>query len=122
MRRSTEPGKKKKAHRDLETLEQRQTDYEKLHESGMDMNLLSEAFSNITENEKTGRLVSLSLEVVVYRKDAEQRLPLLLMVAGISSGNQQQINSIPRFARYPRPIYQLKGSTYSTAVNYSVAV
>jgi hypothetical protein len=59
---------------ELEILEQWQTDYEQLHESGMDVSLLSEAFRNIAANSTTGRLLSLSLEVVVYREDAEKRL------------------------------------------------
>jgi hypothetical protein len=63
------------AQRNLEILEQRQTDYEQLHESGTDVSLLSEAFRNILANGKNGKLLSLSLEVVVYREDAEQRLP-----------------------------------------------
>jgi hypothetical protein len=40
----------------------------------MDVSLLSEAFRNIAANSTTGRLLSLSLEVVVYREDAEKRL------------------------------------------------
>ena len=63
-----------KAEQDLKILKQRQTDYEQLHESGTDVSLLSEAFSNIVANSKTGKLLSLSLEVVVYREDSEQRL------------------------------------------------
>ena len=43
----------------------------------MDVSLLSEAFSSIVANRKTGKPLSLSLEVVVYRQDAEQRLPPL---------------------------------------------
>lgn len=37
--------------------------------------MLSKAFSNIAANNKTERLLSLSLEVVVYREDAKRRLP-----------------------------------------------
>jgi hypothetical protein len=48
-----------------------------LHASGTDVSLLSEAFRNIVANSRTGKLLSLSLEVVVYRDDAEQRLPPL---------------------------------------------
>ena len=66
-----------KAQQDLEILEQRQTDYEQLHGSGTDVSLLSEAFSNIVANSKTGKLLSLSIEVAVYREDAEKRLPPL---------------------------------------------
>jgi hypothetical protein len=74
-----EPNRKKqiKAEQDIEILEQRQTDYKQLHESGTDVSLLSEAFSNIVANSKTRQLLALSLEVVVYREDAEQRLPPL---------------------------------------------
>jgi DnaJ-domain-containing protein 1 len=63
-----------KAQQDLDILEQRQTEYEQLHESGTDISLLSEAFRNIAANGKTGKLLSLSLEVIVYRQDAEQRV------------------------------------------------
>jgi hypothetical protein len=66
--------KEAKAKRDLEILKQRQTDYKELHESGTDVSLLSEAFSNIATNSKTGKLLELSLEVVVYRENAERRL------------------------------------------------
>lgn len=67
--------RKIKAQQDLDILEQRQTDYEQLHGSGTDVSLLSKAFVNIMGNSKTGKLHSLSLEVVVYREDAEKRLP-----------------------------------------------
>jgi hypothetical protein len=66
--------KEAEAKRDLEILKQRQTDYKELHESGTDMSLLSEAFSNIATNSQTRKLLALSLEVVVYRENAEQRL------------------------------------------------
>jgi hypothetical protein len=69
-----EAEKEAKAKWDLEILKQRQTDYKELHDSGMDVSLLSEAFSNIAMNSKTGKLLTLSLEVVVYRENAEQRL------------------------------------------------
>jgi len=66
-----------KAEEDIRILQQRQNDYTQFHESGMDVKLLSEAFSNIMANSKNKRLPSLSLEVVVYREDSEQRiLPL----------------------------------------------
>jgi hypothetical protein len=42
-----------KAELDLKILEDRQTDYEQLHESGTDVSLLSEAFRNIVANSKT---------------------------------------------------------------------
>jgi hypothetical protein len=48
-----------------------------LHESGTDVSLLSEAFCNIMVNGKAGKLLSLSLEVAVYREDTEERLPPL---------------------------------------------
>jgi hypothetical protein len=66
--------KEAEAKRDFEILKQRQTDYKELHESGTDMSLLSEAFSNIATNSRTGKLLALSLEVVVYRESAEQKL------------------------------------------------
>ncbi len=66
--------KQAKAQIDLAILEQRQADYEQLHESGTDINLLSEAFRNRAANSKAGKLLSLSLEVIAYRHDAEQRL------------------------------------------------
>jgi hypothetical protein len=66
------------AKQNLEMLRQRETDYEKLHESGRDLSLLSKAFSNIAANSRAGRLLSLSLEVVVYREDAEKRLSPLV--------------------------------------------
>ena len=49
-----------KAQQGLEILERRQTDYEELHDLGTDISLLSEAFSNIVENWKTGKPKSLS--------------------------------------------------------------
>jgi len=70
--------KQAKAQQDLEILEQRQTEYEQLHESGTDISLLSEAFRNIAANDKAGKLLSLSLEVIVYRQDAEQRVHPLI--------------------------------------------
>jgi hypothetical protein len=72
-----EKGTPPKAQQDLEILKQRQIDYVQLHESGTDVSLLSEAFSNIMSNGKAGKLLSLSLEVVVYREDTEKRLPPL---------------------------------------------
>lgn len=47
----------------LERVEQRRLDFERLHESGTDVKLLSEAFSNIVANSRTGNLLSLSLEM-----------------------------------------------------------
>lgn len=63
-----------KTQQGLEILEQRQNEYEQLHESGTYIILLSEAFRNIAANSKAGKLLSLSLEVIVYRQDAKQRL------------------------------------------------
>jgi hypothetical protein len=66
-----------KVKQDLEILKQRQRDFEELHESGTDTSLLSQAFGNIAIN-GTGKLLELSLEVVVYRENAERRLPPLI--------------------------------------------
>jgi hypothetical protein len=68
---------RRRAYQDLEILKQRRADYETLHESGNDVTLLSSAFRNILMNSPHGRLLSLSLEVVVYREDAETRIPPL---------------------------------------------
>jgi hypothetical protein len=86
-----------KAEQDLEILQQRQTDYEQLHESGTDVSLLSEAFGNIAANTKTGKLLSLSLEVVVYYEDAEKINPPF-------------VNSSWRF------IWQSAANTFHTAI------
>ena len=56
---------------DLKILRQRREDYQKLQLSGRDVALLTEAFSNIAAFGKVRRLRSLSLEVVVYREDAQ---------------------------------------------------
>lgn len=66
--------KRDKIRKDLETLQERQAEYKQLHESGTDISLLSEAFNNIVIGKMSNRLPSLSLEVVVYREDATQRL------------------------------------------------
>jgi hypothetical protein len=67
--------KEAKAKRDLGILKQRQADFEDLHQSGTDVRLLAEAFGNMATNSKTGKLLALSLEVLVYRENAELRLP-----------------------------------------------
>lgn len=63
-----------KALHNLGVLMQLQADHKEFHETGMDIRLLSEAFGNLMANSKDGKLRSLSLAVVVYREDAEQRL------------------------------------------------
>lgn len=67
-----------KVRQSLMILEQRQAAYRQLHESEMDIDLLSEAFSNLMSNSKTGKLLSLSLEVIVYRNNAVEKLPPLI--------------------------------------------
>ncbi|CBF79112.1 predicted protein [Aspergillus nidulans FGSC A4] len=70
-----------KTRQDLEVLAQRRTDYRVMRSSGTDVRLLSEAFGNLMAqdggNNTAGgpRLRTLSLKVVVYHTDAEQRLP-----------------------------------------------
>ena len=66
-----------KAAQDLKILQQRRTDDEQLNQSGEYVSLLSAAFRNLITNSQTGKLMALSLEVVVYRSDSEQRLPPL---------------------------------------------
>ncbi|RDW93372.1 F-box domain protein [Aspergillus mulundensis] len=66
-----------RAQADLDLLMQRQRDYERMRATGTDVTLLAEAFTNLmvpNHDERPG-LRSLTLEVVVYRLDAEQRLP-----------------------------------------------
>ena len=62
-----------KAQQDLDILKQRQIEFQQMHVSGTDVSLISEAFRNIAANGRMGRLLSLSLEVVVYSVDGEQR-------------------------------------------------
>jgi hypothetical protein len=59
---------------DLETLQQRRRDYEKLLESGELVHILGNAFKNIAANSSTGKLSSLSLELVVYLSNAKDEL------------------------------------------------
>lgn len=66
------------AQRSLVILGRRQASYRRLHESGTVVDLLIKAFSNLMSNSKTGKLLSLSLKVVVFRDDAVTRLPPLV--------------------------------------------
>ncbi|GIC86289.1 F-box domain protein [Aspergillus udagawae] len=59
---------------DLETLQQRQRDYERLLESGELVHILGNVFKNIVANNSTGKLRSLSLEVIVYLSNAKDEL------------------------------------------------
>ncbi|KAL2827772.1 F-box domain protein [Aspergillus cavernicola] len=61
--------------RGLEILQERQRDYQQLLDSGQIVHLIREVFKNILANSPTGKLRSLSLEVVVYREDAKHELP-----------------------------------------------
>jgi hypothetical protein len=63
-----------KAQQDLDILKQRQIEFQQMHVSGTDVSLISEAFRNIAANGRTWRLLSLSLEMVVYFVDAEKRI------------------------------------------------
>ncbi|KAF7182889.1 hypothetical protein CNMCM7691_002633 [Aspergillus felis] len=60
--------------RDLEILRQRRQDYEQLLESGKIVQLLSQAFKYLATNSAERKLQSLSLEVTVYRQDAEREI------------------------------------------------
>ena len=62
-----------KVPQDLLILEERQIAYRQLHESGMDVDLPTQALRNLASNSKTGKLLSLSLKVVVYRENAVER-------------------------------------------------
>ena len=62
-----------KAKQNLDILKQRQIEFRQMHVSGTDVSLINEAFRNIAANGRIGRLFSLSLEVVVYSVDGEQR-------------------------------------------------
>lgn len=73
--RNRDQKKRSRAERDLEVLQQQRRDYQQLLESGKIVRFLSETFENIAVNSVTGKLRSLSLDVTVYREDAEQRLP-----------------------------------------------
>ncbi|KAK8134606.1 hypothetical protein PG984_006618 [Apiospora sp. TS-2023a] len=61
--------------RHLEILQERRREYEQSRDSGSIVRLLSDAFKNIAVNTVAGKLHSLSLEVVVYRHDADHELP-----------------------------------------------
>jgi hypothetical protein len=63
-----------KAQQDLDILKQRQIEFQQMHVSGTDVSLISEAFRTIAANGRTWRLLSLSLEMVVYFVDAEKRI------------------------------------------------
>ncbi|KAL5045977.1 hypothetical protein BDW71DRAFT_197984 [Aspergillus fruticulosus] len=64
-----------KAQLDLSVLMQRQILSERMRESGTYVRLLTEAFGNLIADGRSPGLQSLSLQVVVYRVDAEKRLP-----------------------------------------------
>ncbi|KAH2880855.1 hypothetical protein KXV31_001518 [Aspergillus fumigatus] len=63
--------------RDLAILQQRRQDYEQLLEPGKIVQLLSQAFKYLATNSAERKLQSLSLEVTVYRQDAEREKSLL---------------------------------------------
>ena len=58
---------------DLETFKHRQQEQVQLKNSGQDKALLRKAFSNLATYGKTGSLPSLSLDVIVFRKDSKTR-------------------------------------------------
>lgn len=58
---------------DLQVLKGRQREQQQLKESAHDIALLSDAFRNLKTDEILGKSPSLSLEVVIYRQDAETR-------------------------------------------------
>ncbi|KAK4507757.1 hypothetical protein PRZ48_001492 [Zasmidium cellare] len=61
-----------KAERDLATINRRREEHQQLRETGQDVKHLGEAFTNLAANGK-GPLCSLSLEVVMYRDDADEK-------------------------------------------------
>lgn len=69
------PEEQAKAQLNLNVLMQRQILSERMREPGTDVRLLTKAFSNLTADGRSPGLRSLSLQVVVYRVDAEQILP-----------------------------------------------
>ncbi|KAL3436840.1 hypothetical protein BDV09DRAFT_193696 [Aspergillus tetrazonus] len=69
------PEEQAKAQLDLNVLMQRQILSERMRESGTDVRLLTKAFSNLIADGRSPGLQSLSLQVVVYRVDAEQIVP-----------------------------------------------
>ncbi|KAL4790499.1 hypothetical protein BDV19DRAFT_393980 [Aspergillus venezuelensis] len=62
------------AQRNLGILTSRQEEYDMMHASNVDIALLSQLFRNLMARGWRRGLRSLSLEVVVYRKDAQTRL------------------------------------------------
>ncbi|KAI1735149.1 hypothetical protein F4680DRAFT_312111 [Xylaria scruposa] len=60
--------------RNLETFQERQRNHQQSRDSGQLLRHLSDAFKNIAANSATGKLHSLSLEVTVYRTDANREL------------------------------------------------
>ncbi|KAL4911470.1 hypothetical protein BDW74DRAFT_8545 [Aspergillus multicolor] len=72
---SVGPDELEQTKQDLDILTKRQSDYEGLRALGTDVMLLSEAFGDLKADTDNSRLSSLSLQVMVYRLDAEQRLP-----------------------------------------------
>nr|POE78985.1 hypothetical protein CFP56_77663 [Quercus suber] len=61
--------------RDLAILTQRREDFELLHRSGDDANLLSEAFTDLARSRSSTRPFSIHLSVEVYRTDSVQPVP-----------------------------------------------
>ncbi|KAK7978221.1 hypothetical protein PG988_005711 [Apiospora saccharicola] len=61
--------------RHLEILQERRREYEQSRDSGLIVRLLSDAFKNTAAHTAARKLHSLSLEVVVYRHDADHELP-----------------------------------------------
>lgn len=60
-----------KAERDLKTINRGREEHQQVRETGQDVSLLTKAFENLAMNGKGG-LRSLSLEVAMYRDDAEK--------------------------------------------------
>ncbi|KAL2820344.1 hypothetical protein BJX63DRAFT_444613 [Aspergillus granulosus] len=59
---------------DIEALQQRRRDYEHRLESGELVHILDKVFKNIAANSSTGKLSSLSLELIVYLSNAKDEL------------------------------------------------
>ncbi|KAL4863601.1 hypothetical protein BDV12DRAFT_206355 [Aspergillus spectabilis] len=68
------PEKRSRVARDLDILKERQRDYQQLLDSGVIVHLLSRIFKSIAANGTLGKLQSLSLEVTVYRENANREL------------------------------------------------
>lgn len=66
-------GDQRKRAQDLAILVERQRDFDDMHEDGIDVELLGEAFHNMKASGKS-EILSVSLAVEVYREDAETRL------------------------------------------------